>query len=243
MTRKVTCNRLWNRILAIAVIGILAASGCNAEEAVGPGHPDMYSAESIEGWVVDANTNKPLEGVIVVAAWVLNGWTLPGIKFDRVGTLELMESVTDSNGRFFFSGWGPVKRPKNAVLWAQDPELLFFKSGYDIKILSNPLTAETSTTSVRTSQWDGKTIPLKKFKDSVRDYASRIQMLGGGSIRDALESCMWRKIPRTIVALRKEDLWLRARGEAGVFWQRMVPREGHKDPCGARAFWEEVENQ
>lgn len=231
-----------NWLAAVLVAGVLAATGCAAQEAADLGHPDTYSAEPIEGWVVDADTNEPLEGVVVVAAWILDGWTTPFIKFDRVGTLELMESVTGSDGRFNFPAWGPLRRPRGGMLWAQDPELLFFKSGYDIEILSNPLTSKIPTNSVRTSRWNGKTIKLKKFEGDVREYASRVRSFGIGGLGEALKDCTWRKIPKTIIAMRKEDLWLRERGQAGVFWQSTVPREGSEDPCGARAFWEKADD-
>ena len=35
------------------------------------GAPPWYKAEPIEAWVADAETNQPLEGVIVVAHWQL----------------------------------------------------------------------------------------------------------------------------------------------------------------------------
>ncbi|MCF6199453.1 MAG: hypothetical protein L3J67_08665 [Hyphomicrobiaceae bacterium] len=59
-----------------------------------------YSAEPIEGWVIDADTKKPIEGVIVVANWQLHKSTIGG----RIPAahLNIMETLTDKNGRFFF---------------------------------------------------------------------------------------------------------------------------------------------
>ena len=63
-----------------------------------------YSAAPIEAWVVDADTNEPLEGVIVTANWQLVSGTLAGGEIPK-GQLMVMEAVTDKDGRFYFEGW------------------------------------------------------------------------------------------------------------------------------------------
>ena len=59
---------------------------------------NTYSAKAIEAWVVDAETKKPLEGVIVVAHWELNY----GLEGGGAYQLQVMEDVTDKKGRFYF---------------------------------------------------------------------------------------------------------------------------------------------
>ena len=86
------------RIMAwIAMVGAiaLALAGCN-----------RYSAEPIEGWVVDAKTKKPIEGVIVVADWQLHKNTSLGGKIPA-SHLYIVETRTDRNGLFRFEEWGP----------------------------------------------------------------------------------------------------------------------------------------
>lgn len=229
-------NTSW--LVALVAAGALAAAGCGAQERADSKHPDSYSAESIEGWVVDADTNEPLEGVVVVAAWILYGWTTPYIKFDQVGTLELMESVTDKYGRYSFPAWGPLERPSKGVLTDYDPRLSFFKSGYDIEIVSNPLRSKIPTKSIRTSQWNGKTIKIKKFQGTMRQYRGRIYTFAGTTIVDAFETCEWKKIPNTVIALRRENERLEPYGVRGVGVERILPLPGEDDPCGALEFWE-----
>src|SRR5437879_13266059 len=65
----------------------------------------FYSAEAIEGLVVDAETSKPLEGVIAVGHWRLNGGFEGGTP---IGELQILEAVTDPNGRYSFPAWGPT---------------------------------------------------------------------------------------------------------------------------------------
>ena len=56
-----------------------------------------YSAEPIEAWVVDEETGKPLEDVVVLAHWQLRStWIEPQI----IGELTILDTKTDSNGRF-----------------------------------------------------------------------------------------------------------------------------------------------
>src|SRR2546422_4340820 len=64
----------------------------------------FYSAEAIEGSVADAETGRPLEGVIAVAHWQLKGGFEGGTP---IGELQILEAVTDPNGRYSFPAWGP----------------------------------------------------------------------------------------------------------------------------------------
>lgn len=178
--------------------------------------PLQYSAESIEAWVVDAETKEPLEGVVVVAHWVLMG----GMHTDRVSELMIMETVTDAKGRFSFPGWGPKKAittpypPFETFLWYQDPELLLFKSGYEYKVLSNELLSKPSASSVRKSDWNGKIIEMGKFKGSLEEYAKHFEDLNHileFSTREP-DACEWKKIPRTILAMRQQRKYFEGKG-------------------------------
>ena len=83
-----------------------------------------YTAEPIEAWVVDPETNQPLQDVIVVAHWQLKGGLEGG---NRVGQMMVMETVTDAQGRFYFPGWGPKFRPLNGELKTGSPRIAAFQ--------------------------------------------------------------------------------------------------------------------
>ena len=100
------------------------------------GAPFWYKAEPIEAWVVDAETNQPLEGVIVVAHWQLKGGLEGG---NPVGEMMVMETLTDAKGRFYFPAWGPKLRSLDGRLKTQSPGILLFKSGYEYRGLENKL--------------------------------------------------------------------------------------------------------
>ncbi|HYT97117.1 MAG TPA: carboxypeptidase-like regulatory domain-containing protein, partial [Casimicrobiaceae bacterium] len=101
------------------MITVLALNAC--------GSP-YYTSDSIEAWVVDADTGQPIEGAVVTANWQLVGFTLD--TGGRKGAqLAVMETSTDSNGRFFFPGFTKLNLSLGE-LRDQDPQILAFKSGY-----------------------------------------------------------------------------------------------------------------
>lgn len=165
----------------------------------------MYSAEPMEAGVVDADTKQPLEGVIVVAHWELERGT-PGGSVPA-GQLMVMETVTDSQGKFSFPGFGP-KPAVTSHLVHKDPELILFKSGYRYQILTNEYSGdiELRTRAVRRSEWNGKTIELKPFKGGAVEYANHL-----GSLNNNLypllgsDSCEWKKIPHMLLALTQQS--------------------------------------
>ena len=167
-----------------------------------------YSAESIEAWVVDAETNQPLEGVIVVAHWQLYG----GLHPDQLGELMILETLTDKAGRFQFPAWGPKSVPaglaSNARLRHLDPEMLLFKSGYKYQRIANELTSAVlndAGSSLRRSQWNGKTIKMERFGGSQEEYARNLSFLAT-SLAFAYngKDCEWQQLPRMIVAQHRE---------------------------------------
>ena len=180
-------------LLVVILVPPLAACANN--------YPSHYSAESIEAKVIDAETKKPLEGVIVTANWQLLG----GIEGSYpVGQMQVMETQTGQNGVFHFLAWGPRKRPKGH-LRENDPQLLLFKSGYEYRRLGNYMEASWGKLRepVRRSDWHGKTIALKPFKGMMKEYVGHLSFLMGG-LRFIEDDCQWKKTPRMLMALQKQ---------------------------------------
>src|SRR5581483_7654118 len=161
-----TPKLLW-MLLAIAPLAALPACAT----------PVTYSAESIGGWIVDAETKQPIEGAVVLADWVLEGSTMVDFKFTRVGDLKILETITDQNGRFRFDAWGPITHWGRGLLTYMDPEIFVFKNGYEYQRLANlPTKAaiEGKAGPVRRSEWNGKKIELKRFTGTPNE---RLRML------------------------------------------------------------------
>ncbi len=191
------------------------------------GLPDSYSAEAIEARVVDADTKKPLEGVVVTANWQLFYSTVGG----RVhgGQLMVMEAMTDKDGKFSFPAWGPKKVPKykpqegdvwiahipflvpDSYLDNRDPQLLLFKPGYAYQGLQNETLSTTDHSPMRRSMWNDKTIELKPFKGSLEEYAKHLSFLMT-DLRFIEDDCRWKQTPRMILALQKQSDMFKASG-------------------------------
>lgn len=177
-----------------------------------------YSAEPITAWVVDAETNQPVEGVVVVAHWQLEGGLEGG---NNLGQMMVMEAVTDAGGKFSFAAWGPKEMPGNYPLYASnarlknmDPEMLFFKSGYQYLRLENNKTLEQirgKEPYVRSSDWNGKTIKMERFKGGAKEYVRSLSFLMT-NLRFIEDDCVWKIMPNMILKLQKQADIFKASG-------------------------------
>ena len=174
-----------------------------------------YSAAPIEARVVDAATNQPLEGVIVVAHWQLKGGLEGG---NPVGEMMVMETLTDAKGRFYFPGWGPKLRSLEGRLKTQSPGILLFKSGYEYRGLENNLNNKSLRGDLDNplrSDWNGKTIKLERFKGGLEKYEELFEDFNHALERmatDQPDKCNWKNIPMTIRAMNQERKRLIALG-------------------------------
>jgi hypothetical protein len=222
--------RRWHFILMLALVAPLQACGW------------LYSAKPIEGWVVDAATKQPLEGVNVVAHWVVSF----GMEGGQGTDLVLMETVTDKNGRYAFPKWGPAKVPLDlpweARMKSQSPELIFFKQDYWFRAMSNETTGPQPGPGpmVRTSDWDKKIIEMKQFEGALRGYATNVTgVLTGVSYG----RCNWKKIPRILVVLGSEKKRLQQQGiYSSPPTLRGIEASAEGDHCGSVAdFFKEYQ--
>jgi hypothetical protein len=85
-----------------------------------------YSAKDIHGQVVDDATGAPLDGVVIVAQWLLER-SMVG---DNNALLKVMETVSDKNGNYTFPAWGPSRYLHGPIFGqAEIRELCISKSG------------------------------------------------------------------------------------------------------------------
>ena len=135
-----------------------------------------YTSDPIEAWVVDAETGAPIEGAVVTANWQLVAPSLDtgGRKLRQ---LEVMETKTDKNGRFYFPGFTKINFTLDE-LRDEDPQILIFKSGYQYGRESNSYGAEASYFNTgRKSNIAGKQIKLVKRDKDPKMYAFNIGFL------------------------------------------------------------------
>ena len=93
----------------------------------------------------------------------------------KLAQLKVMETRTDSNGRFRFPGITQINA-FGGELREEDPQILIFKPGYqyfrDAHVY--PLGKEGSQGTYRQATVTGKRILLKKANDDVRKYARNL---------------------------------------------------------------------
>jgi hypothetical protein len=160
----------------------------------------FYSAEAIEGRVVDRN--GPLEGVIVVAYWQVEG----GFMQPRpLSQLRIIEAVTDKEGRYAFPAWGPAVVMRGD-LGSRAPGLVLFKPGYTPRQLG-----------VSKDFPHQKTILLETFNGSLESYATELWWLNHTLLKVGFEIgessgdyCGWKSFPMMLRALDGQSARFRA---------------------------------
>ena len=105
----------WKIVAALVVMALVGASALSVE-ANGP-----WTAQ-----IVDGDTGRPLEGVVVVAVWTARS---PGEIHPRREFHDVDELVSDADGRIVIPARGGTipSKPRATVV---GPEILMFKAGY-----------------------------------------------------------------------------------------------------------------
>jgi hypothetical protein len=114
----------------------------------------------------------------------------------------------------------------------RDPHLLLFKSGYKWAGLENNFVTNYNKSSLRKSEWNGKTIKLEKFVGDPKEYGQHLTSLEI-SMGYAFygKDCEWKRAPRMLALLFSEADAVRERGGyTGVGGARTLPNQ---EQCGA----------
>lgn len=174
--------------------------------------PLTYSAKEIRGQIVDAETNQPIDGAVVVAQWVL--FHIGPGHGGHKSRIHIHETVTDKDGHYAIPAWGPKARLPMTELHDRDPEILIFKSGYEPMTVSNRLVSTVRSDSLRVSEWDGRVIQLKRISDqeNLERYAHRVNSFYSGLVENMRNDYEWKKYPRMATAVYKEYQLLKAKG-------------------------------
>lgn len=193
-----TCHS--NYLNVIVLIFLVAIFGCSSPK------PEEYSSESINGFIVDEESDLPVDGAHIVAYWMLKVSTGGDGDIDD-GLLNLVEVVTDDKGAFEIPAWGPKKIPKNSIgtLKSESPGIIVFKEGYHYRFLSNVSSYleaakdhQYSYASIARSDSDGSTINLRKFNpekdkcwDSIRGLRRTLERIHNNGASEFGFELMW----------------------------------------------------
>ena len=163
-------------LISLFVFGVLGQSAFGFFHSFQPSKlPDEYTFTETRGTVIDAETKKPIEGLIVVGMWELEWTGGPTYITEAIVSklIHVEETVTDEKGQFTLPAPPSIKRPKYWAFHGDDPQVLFFKAGYEIKFLSNcpwilqvsrELHEEYTYSKSRKSYWTEKVIDLEPFR-------------------------------------------------------------------------------
>ena len=138
-----------NRFLIILIVLLLiAAAGC--------GYLARYDGP-YKGKVVDADTGKPIEGVVVLGVWYKETPTPAGAVSSYY---DARETVTDKNGEFEIPGMGLQVLSRVAPM-----DVLMFKAGYEYIGLGPWESFKVDPIFKKKIVWEGKKaiIPLRKL--------------------------------------------------------------------------------
>ena len=189
-------------MLVMMVIGLM--TGCVPLPRI------YFGADEVYGTVVDAETKEPLQGVNVLEIWE----QYDGYYGSYSANLILNETVTNDKGYYYFDGWWP-RFTMSGHLEDFSPTLILYKFGYENEILSNRMSGvylykgKFITPSYKYSEWSGKTIELKKFVGTPKNYAESLSSLNGFLQYDSWYSgCDWKRVPQYTAAMIKLNISL-----------------------------------
>ena len=165
----------------------------------------VYRFDAITGSVLDKETRKPIEGVVVVGHWGLETNTLMNSSYS--GPLVVKETITDKDGKFTIPAsiaTDVLKRGHfNAEMY---PEIAFFKSGYEFTVYRHsgidPITGDPVT--YNTAKGDEYLMPKVAIARSLRlkEWRDRPTTFG---VLDAFSCLNFEQVtPRLLNALRQE---------------------------------------
>lgn len=178
------------------------------------GGAPYYTAAPVDAAVVDAETNLPIEGAVVVANWQLVAAGLDGYR--NKGQLEVKETSTDKTGRFHFDGFTKL----NLMFYelrSQDPQVVIFKPGYQYARVNNSYGSE-SPGAYRQAAVNGRVVQLRKVTAVVTPQREIYYMGLSTTMEPIAEDCEWKKIPRMIRAMDAEKFRLSAISPKAVVW-------------------------
>jgi hypothetical protein len=217
-----------NSKLVLLVASIFLCTGCTP----------TYSGLPFEFQVVDADTGEPLEGVIANAVWVTEDR-----RGHETGAIVATEAVSDESGMVRMPGWANVRVLRRSWdpysiprLDPNQPWLYMYKRDYyffhdvptgDTGYLSHPF---WTGDSVRTPNWGGRKLKLRKFAGSTDRYAFQLDLVP----RYIFTNCLWTTAPQMAASLINETRRLKALKQgAGLPELRDLDRYSDGRDCGS----------
>jgi len=157
-----------------------------------------YSAPSIDGVVLDSESNKPLSNVVLVAVWYSQS---PGFHSSRDKFFETQEVKTDKDGKFSIPGWRVRFLTRFFGGFSTDqPQIIVYKYGYIPEKLQN--FSRESREHPFTIEWHQETII--KLDPSVGALSDQLNTLEDRLFLARISfNCTWSKNKYLLAELDK----------------------------------------
>ena len=95
----------------------------------------------IRGRVIDAASDRPLEGAAIVAAWhtelpptplkIIFGLVVGGHGGTDMRVAQIKEALSDTDGRFVIPAWSEAEQLHRGPIWSGSPGIVVFLPGYE----------------------------------------------------------------------------------------------------------------
>lgn len=190
----------------------------------------VYRFAPIEAWVVDAESGEPIGDVVVIANWELVKGGLDGPRY--VGQLDVRETVTDKDGRFYFEAF-TKSDSSGAELRESDPQVIVFKPGYEYQVFTNQYIdgGAGMRLHTRVAAVHGRKVHL------IRSSVSRKSIDGAyfglnTRIEKVIRDCHWSRIANALRVMDAEDTKMRSNLIATGLLSRQY-LESFESKCGS----------
>lgn len=133
--------------------------------------PQTYHLTPIRGQVVDRTTHLPVENAVINAAWILD--TVESTQGAGVNYLYIQQVQSDKEGRFVVTVPAqPLSGKGLRLKIGSDPLITVYADRHRSRMLENGSRTQKGhfipfnppDTNSPSFQWDGKVIPMDKFK-------------------------------------------------------------------------------
>jgi len=174
-------------ILVLLAWTLLTLSGCIAV---------IHSEDAYDITITDAESGKPVSGVVMIALWGNWGYGMEGGTYH--GAAKVMDAVSDANGRVHFPSWGPSILVTSYVL-DTDPQLVVYKTGYQLQV-----TNKYNLLYHRGGFAHKGAIQLRRNNDSYAAILKNSQNLYEELRREETGMCDWENMPNLMI-MQVED--------------------------------------
>lgn len=187
---------------------------------------------------------KPLAGAIVVASWTIEEW----FSGAPLAQAALAEVVTDKDGRFRISAWGP-RVVTGGSIRIDEPTVRVFHPGFVPAVIKNdegvPMKSADRIISFRLQN---QTIALRPFHGTLLQYEAALAPLTTSLeplyFGRAAGACYWRQTPRLLLALQDLKLELAAQGAGDSLRLAYQYASTGQPQCGdAEQFFKDYSNR